>query len=233
MSGRRAELAGRLTAVRQRMERAADRAGRDPAELTLVVVTKTYPAADVALLADLGVLDVGEARVDEAADKVGELAHAASRLTWHEIGQVQTKKAGKVARWADVVHSVDRARLVEALRRAAEAESRTLQAFVQVSIDGEPGRGGAQMAEVPALADQIAASSRLELLGVMAVAPRRLDPNRAFAALQQASEQLRAAHPDAKYISAGMSGDLEQAIAHGATHLRVGTAVLGSRPPLK
>jgi uncharacterized pyridoxal phosphate-containing UPF0001 family protein len=151
---------------------------------------------------------------------------------WHAIGQVQTKKANALARWADVVHSVDRERLVTALGRGAELAGRELDVLVQVSLDGDPSRGGVPVPEVLALAETVSATTGLRLKGVMAVAPLGAEPVDSFALLSRVADDVRAEHPAAQLISAGMSGDLEAAVEHGATHLRVGTAVLGSRPPL-
>jgi hypothetical protein len=229
---RAAVLRARLRAVEDRVQAAASGAGRHRDELTLVVVTKTFPASDVRLLWDLGVRDVGENRDREAAAKASECAGLA--LRWHFVGQVQTNKARSVARYADWVHSVDRVRLADALGSAAGRHDRQLTALVQVDLDpdGDPGRGGARPGEVPAVADAIAASPALRLGGVMAVAPLGADAARAFDTLADVAARLRADHPDARVVSAGMSGDLEQAVAAGATHLRVGSAVLGSRPAL-
>ena len=231
---RRAELAAGLARVEARITAACRAAGRDRGEITLVAVTKTFPASDVLHLAALGVRDVGENRADEADDKEYECRSAgATDLTWHFVGQLQTNKAGLVAQRMDVVHSVDRERLVGALQRAAERAGRNLRCLVQVDLAlDDPGRGGAAPAEVPAVADAVAATELLELAGVMAVAPLGGEPDAAFARLAEVAEALRRAHPSATVVSAGMSGDLEAAVNHGATHLRVGTALLGSRPPL-
>lgn len=233
MSGRREELAAALAALGKRVDQACARSGRDPGDVTTIVVTKTHPVSDLALLADLGVVDVGEARDAEGRDKRAALVDRG--LHWHAVGQVQTKKSSSVAGWADVVHSVDRGKLVLALGRGAVAVGRELAVLIQVDLD--PGgsaaeRGGASPSSVPGLADLVAATDGLRLAGVMAVAPLGSDPARAFALLRDTSDQLRGAHPAAQWISAGMSGDLEAAVAAGATHLRVGTAVLGSRPAL-
>jgi pyridoxal phosphate enzyme (YggS family) len=228
---RRDELAGRLAAVQARVERAAHAYGRDPATVTVVVVTKNWPASDVRELAGLGVRDVGENRDQEAAAK-----HAACRdldLRWHFVGQLQTNKARSVAGYADVVHSVDRMRLVIALERAAAAAGRSVTSLVQVDLAGVSGRGGARPEVVLELAEAVAATRCLRLGGVMAVAPLGADPAPAFARLAELSAQVRARHPGASAISAGMSADLEAAVAAGATHLRIGTAVLGSRPPVR
>jgi PLP dependent protein len=230
-SARQAELTTRLAEVRARIARAADAVGRPPTSITLVVVTKTWPASDVRLLASLGVRDVGENRDQEAAPKAAECADLAD-LRWHFIGQLQTNKAASVARYARAVHSVDRLRLVGALDRGAAAAGRNVGALVQVSLDLDTGRGGADIADVPSIADAIGASNHLELLGVMAVAPLNTDPAEAFDRLARVAVQLQSAHPSATWVSAGMSADLEAAVAAGATHVRVGSAVLGSRPKL-
>ncbi|MDP9396237.1 MAG: YggS family pyridoxal phosphate-dependent enzyme [Actinomycetota bacterium] len=233
--GRASELAAGLERVRRRVEAACAGAGRRPAELTVVVVTKTRPASDVRLLAELGVRDMGENRDQEAAEKAA--ACAGLGLRWHFVGQLQTNKARSVARYADVVHSVDRLRLVEALSRAAADAGRELRCLVQVALPGGPGetgpRGGAAPEDVPALADAVAEAAGLTLGGVMAVAPRDEDPGAAFARLAAIAARLRQVHPHATDVSAGMSADLEPAVAAGATHVRVGTAVLGTRPALR
>lgn len=221
------ELAENLAALEQRIAAACATAGRARDDVVLVAVTKTHPVSDVALLRDLGVRDVGENRDQEARDK----AAAVPDVRWHFVGGLQTNKARSVASYADVVHSVDRAALVDALSAGAQRAQRELDVLLQVSLDGDPARGGALPADVPALAEQVAAAPALRLAGVMAVAPLDADPAAAFAALAQVSARLRADHPYATVVSAGMSGDLEQAIAAGATHVRVGTALLGRRPP--
>ncbi|GAB7037851.1 MULTISPECIES: YggS family pyridoxal phosphate-dependent enzyme [Catenuloplanes] len=228
---RRDEIAGNLAAVRARIDAACAAAGRDPADVTLIAVTKTYPASDVAHLAALGVTDVGENRDQEAAPKA---AAVTAPVRWHYIGQLQRNKARSVARYADVVHSVDSERLVEALATAAGRQRDTpIEALVQVNLDGEPHRGGAVGADVDRVADAIAARPELTLRGVMAVAPQDWEPAAAFARLAEVAARMRAAHPGADLVSAGMSGDLEAAIAHGATHVRVGGALLGMRAPLR
>jgi PLP dependent protein len=228
---RRAEIAAGLTAVDERVERACAAAGRSRAEVTVVVVTKTFPVGDIRILADLGVRDIGENRDQEAAPKAAECADLS--LTWHFVGQLQTNKARSVARYASVVHSVDRPRLVGALSAAAMTSDRQVGCLVQVSLDDDPqrhgGRGGAAVDQAVDLADRIASGPGLRLLGVMAVAPIGAEPASAFDHLARVSSAVRAGHPGAAWISAGMSEDLEAAIAAGATHLRVGSAILGRR----
>lgn len=229
MNMNRKEVIGRnLADVRARISLACVAAGREVDEVTLIAVTKTFPSSDVRLLAELGVTDVAENRDQEAVSKMADCADPP--LTWHFVGQLQTNKARSVAAYADVVHSVDRPRLVSALSREAVRAQRTLRCLVQVSLGatGE-GRGGLAPAEAPALADEIAAAEALELGGVMAVAPLGGDPERAFARLAETARVVRTVHPAAVIISAGMSRDLEHAVISGATHVRVGTALLGGR----
>lgn len=225
---RREQLAASLAALEDRLVTACSAAGRLRGDVLLVAVTKTRPVSDVELLRDLGVLDVGENRDQEAREK----AAAVPGVRWHFVGGLQTNKARSVASYADAVHSVDRIALVDALSAGAERAGRTLDVLLQVSLDGDPGRGGALLDDLPSLADAAAAAPGLRLAGVMAVAPLGTDPAVAFASLAEVSGRLRRSHPEATAVSAGMSGDLEQAIAAGATHVRVGTALLGERPPL-
>jgi PLP dependent protein len=227
MAARRDELGSRLGQVQDRIRRAMADAGRTD-EPALVVVTKFFPASDVDLLAELGVTAIGENRDQEAAAKCAELAHR-DLLAVHFIGQLQSNKAASVAHYADVVQSVDRAKVVRALDRAAGQLGRRLEVTVQVSLDEAPGRGGVAPTDAGALADLVAGSPALTLRGVMAVAPLGGDPREAFARLREVADGIRADHPDATWVSAGMSGDLEAAVAEGATHLRVGSAILGSR----
>jgi hypothetical protein len=228
-SSRRDELAVRLSAVRQRIAAACQAAGRDPADVTLIAVTKTWPASDVRLLAELGVSDVGENRDAEAAPKAAQCADL--DLTWHFIGQLQTNKVASVVRYATFVHSVDRMRLIRALGTAARRAEVVVQCLIEVSLDGDPARGGALASEVPALAEALAAEPGLVLAGVMAIAPLGMAPLDAFGLLLDSAAVVRAVNPAATVISAGMSGDLEDAVAAGATHLRIGTALLGDRGP--
>ena len=225
--GRKHELAAHLAEVRDRIAKACAAHGRDAGEITLIAVTKTYPAEDVRLLSELGVRHFGENRDQEAVPKAA--ASAGLDITWHFVGQLQTRKARSVAGYADVVHSVDRARLAGHLGTAARAAGREVSCLVQVSIDGDPARGGVPPAGVAQVAEAIEAEPGLILGGVMAVAPLGLDPIAAFTELRHCSDTVRALRPEAGIISAGMSVDMEDAIACGATHLRIGTALLGAR----
>lgn len=233
MTTRREELRAHLAAVRERIARAAEAAGRDPADLALVVVTKFFPASDVRLLADLGVSDVGENRHQEAEAKVAACADLS--LRWHFIGGLQSNKAAAVARYADVVESVDRASLVSRLDRGAAETAREVDVLIQVSLDppGRDHRAGVVPDDLEALAARVEAAPHLSLRGLMAVAPLGEDPAEAFGRLAAIRSGFLDQHPSATRLSAGMSGDLEAAIAAGATHVRVGSAVLGSRPSVQ
>ncbi|MEU6081976.1 YggS family pyridoxal phosphate-dependent enzyme [Streptomyces sp. NPDC047108] len=239
MTERRAQLAENLARVEERISSACAAAGRKRDEVTLVVVTKTYPASDVRLLAELGVCHVAENRDQEAAPKAAECS--GFTLDWHFVGQLQTNKARSVVSYADMVQSVDRTRLATALSAAAVRAGREVGCLVQVALDAEEGgaggRGGAAPDEVPEIADAIAAAEGLRLGGVMTVAPLTGvyagRQRAAFERLMEISARLRAEHPAANMVSAGMSSDLEDAVAAGATHVRVGTAVLGVRPRLR
>ncbi|MCW2806690.1 MAG: YggS family pyridoxal phosphate-dependent enzyme [Marmoricola sp.] len=230
---RRDELQARLAAVRARIDRACAESGRSPAEVALVVVTKFFPASDVRLLAALGVRHVGENRHQEAVEKAAECADLG--LDWHYIGALQSNKAAAVAGYAAVVQSVDRAKLLNGLSRGAEEHGRVLDCLVQVSLDppGASGRSGAAIGDVPALVERVLETPNLRLRGVMGVAPLGGDPRQAFARLREVASDVRRTAPEATWISAGMSGDLEDAIGQGATHLRIGSAVLGPRPVVK
>ncbi|MFD9534787.1 YggS family pyridoxal phosphate-dependent enzyme [Streptomyces sp. NPDC060010] len=238
MTDRKAELAANLARVEERIAAACAAAGREREEVTLIVVTKTYPASDVRLLADLGVRHVAENRDQDAAPKAAACADLA--LDWHFVGQLQTNKVRSVAGYARVVQSVDRPKLVTALSVAATAAGRELGCLVQIALDAESGergaRGGAAPDLLPELADLVAAAPGLRIDGLMTVAPLAGPyagrEQAAFARLMELSSSLRADHPAATMVSAGMSADLEQAVLAGATHVRVGTAVLGARPRL-
>jgi len=235
---REVELAANLATVRGRIAAACAAAGRPSDEVTLVAVTKTYPAADVVRLAALGVPDIGENRDQEAAPKAVEVAAAGARVRWHFVGRLQRNKARSVAGYADLVHSVDSVRLARALAGAARERPAPLGVLVQVSLDGDASRGGAvpdgpQDVDVDRVADAVAEAGSLVLRGVMAVAPMGWEPAAAFARLADVAQRLRRRYPEAAVISAGMSGDLEAAVEYGATHVRIGAALLGNRAPLR
>ena len=224
---RSAALESRLAEVDGSIADAASSVGRDPSEITRIVVTKFHPAALVRDLYALGVRNVAENRQQEFQAKRDELTDL-DDLRWHFVGQVQSKKARAVRRAADVVHSVDRDKLVAALDASGEGP---LDVLVQINLTDDPNRGGVRDGDAPRLAEAIVRSSSLRLRGVMAVAPLDEDPGRAFERLAGISACVRTVAPDARWISAGMSGDFAEAIAHGATHLRIGTAITGNRPP--
>jgi pyridoxal phosphate enzyme (YggS family) len=229
-TARRDELAANLDAVRRRIEAAATAAGRDPDEVTLVAVTKFFPASDVRLLAGLGVTDVGENRHQEAQDKAAACADL--DLRWHFIGGLQSNKAAAVASYADVVESVDRRKLVAPLNRGAHERSHEIEVLLQVSLDppGREGRAGADAEDLDDLARAVEEAGMLRLRGLMAVAPLGEDPSAAYDRLSRIRADFVAARPSADLLSAGMSADLEAAVKAGATHVRLGTAVLGPRP---
>ncbi|NNN35145.1 YggS family pyridoxal phosphate-dependent enzyme [Streptomyces sp. S3(2020)] len=238
MTDRKGELAANLAQVEDRIAAACAAAGRKREEVTLIVVTKTYPASDVRMLAELGVRDVAENKDQDAAPKAAECSDLP--LTWHFVGQLQTNKVRSVAGYADMVQSVDRGRLVTALSKEAERQERELGCLIQVALDADEGgrgeRGGVGPGGIEELGELVAAAPGLRLAGLMTVAPltgvyagRELA---AFERLMDLSTDLRRAHPAANMVSAGMSADLEQAVAAGATHVRVGTAVLGVRARL-
>lgn len=222
MSTRKAEITRNLQEVKERINRAAQSAGRDPREITLIVVTKTFPVSDVEILEELGEVNFGENRDQEAGPKAQIVS-----ATWHFQGQIQSNKIKSICEWADVIHSISSEK--EVLKFAQSP--RKHQVFLQVSLDGELGRGGVNPAGLARLADLVNESNNLELMGLMAVAPLDIDPENAFADLAQINQGFRGQFSNSKYLSAGMSGDFEAAIKFGATHIRVGSSILGSRSP--
>lgn len=216
-------LAERLAHVTGKIDDAARAAGRDPAEITTIVVTKFHPASLIRELHELGVRDFGESRHQDAAPKLLELSDVSA--TWHFIGQLQSKKARAVRAYMNVIHSVDRDSLVDAL---AAPDPRDV--FIQLNLTEDPARGGVHPEQVESFAERVAEAEGLVLRGLMAVAPLDMEARRAFARVRDASERLVAHHPDATALSMGMSGDFADAILEGATHLRIGTAITGNRP---
>ncbi|MGI5198823.1 YggS family pyridoxal phosphate-dependent enzyme [Streptomyces sp. CA-288835] len=238
MTDRKAQIARNLTHVEERITAACVAAGRKREEVTLIVVTKTYPASDVRILSELGVRHVAENRDQDAAPKAAECSDLP--LTWHFVGQLQTNKVRSVVGYAGIVQSVDRARLVTALSKEAVRTGREVGCLIQVALDadesGRGARGGVGPDGVEELGELVAGAPGLRLDGLMTVAPLTGPyagrEQAAFERLMDLSTDLRRAHPAANMVSAGMSSDLEQAVAAGATHVRVGTAVLGVRPGL-
>ncbi len=225
---RREEIAENLAEVRERIAKACEAAGREAGEVMLLAVTKTWPASDVEILYELGLRNFAENRDQEAGAKAGQLRHL-EEARWHMVGRLQRNKAKSVVEWAHQVDSVDSVRLAEALAKAARARGVKLDVLVQVSIDGDTSRGGCAIPDVGELAGAITRSGDLILRGAMTVAPMTMKPSQAFEALASVVSGLRDDHPTAVQLSAGMSGDLEDAISHGSTCVRVGTALLGSR----
>lgn len=243
---RESELTHALAAVRSRLAMAAEAVGRNVGEIELLPITKFFPATDVAILSRLGCRCVGESREQEAAAKVAELtrlSEAAGRtdwreLHWHMVGQIQRKKARSLARWAHTAHSVDSAQLVTALDRAVAAalaegsRDNPLRVYVQVSLDGDASRGGVDVRAAGAVDDicgRVQQSKCLELVGLMGIPPLDWEPDEAFGRLQSEHRRILESHPNAVGLSAGMSDDLEIAVKHGSTCVRVGTALLGPR----
>jgi pyridoxal phosphate enzyme (YggS family) len=226
---RKQELQANLQDVERDISQACIAANRNRDDVTLIAVTKTWPASDVDLLAELGVTNVGENRDQEAKPKHDEVQ--AKNLIWHAIGQLQTNKAKSVAAWADVLHSVDRVDLVNALTKAVTNRETPLGVLIQANLDPVPteNRGGALPNEIMELADLISGCNGLRLQGVMGVAPLGGDDDMAFARLQEFANQIQASFPEANWISAGMSGDFATALKYGATHLRIGSSILGNR----
>jgi len=218
-------IAERYAAITTDVAAAARDAGRDPAAITTIVVTKFHPAALVRELAALGAHDMGENRHQEAAPKAAETAELG--LTWHFIGQLQSNKAAAVLEYARVIHSVDRGSLVDALAKTEHA----VHVFLQLNLTADPQRGGVQPDALGELAERVLASDSLTLRGIMAVAPLGDDPAAAFSRVRTASDRLQTLAPHATDLSIGMSGDYREAIAAGATHLRIGTAITGNRAP--
>lgn len=224
-------LAERLAAVREGVADAARAAGRSPDELTTIVVTKFHPVSLVRELAELGVRDVGENRHQEAQQKAAELADLP--LAWHFVGQLQGKKARQVRRYASAIHSVDRVSLVDALANREGDTEGDVEVFVQLNLTDDPARGGVADRDLEGLVEHVLGAPGLRLRGVMAVAPLDEEPASAFARVRAASDRVRTLAPEATAISAGMSQDYREAIAAGATHLRIGTAITGKRPELR
>jgi pyridoxal phosphate enzyme (YggS family) len=241
MSARERELADALSALRVRLVRAAEAAGRNAAEIELLPITKFFPASDVLILRNLGCLEFGESREQEASNKSSEVGAVlrAEPIRWHMVGRIQRNKARSVAGWAYAAHSVDSARVIAALNRAAtEALEKGLRAeplrvYLQLSLDGDVSRGGVDIGRpdsVDELCATVDSADGLEFVGLMAIPPLDADPDDAFARLQEEKKRVQKAYERPLGLSAGMSSDLESAVKHGSTCVRVGTALLGQRP---
>jgi len=222
MTSRYDEIASNLNGVHEQIKNAAHSSGRKLDEITLIAVTKTFPASDVHILASLDIHHYGENRDSEGAPKA-----AAVPGTWHFQGQIQSNKLKSIASWANVIHSLDELRHIQALDKVA---IHRIGVFLQVSLDGAEGRGGALASDLSSLADAVLASVHLDLMGLMAVAPLDVPSDQAFEKLAAIQASFKSSYPQAIHLSAGMSNDFESAITHGATHIRVGSSILGSRP---
>lgn len=238
---RDSELAGSLAAVRARLARAAEAAGRGVHDIELLPVTKFFPASDVAILHRLGCADFGESREQEAARKVADVAaqFPGDQIRWHMIGHIQRNKARSIARWAHTVHSVDSARVIAALGGGAEQalsdghRAAPLRVYLQVSLDGDPDRGGVDIGNsdlVDELCAAIHAIDALEFAGLMGIPPLNWDAEDAFVRLAAEHDRVQRSYRHTLGLSAGMSGDMEIAVRHGSTCVRVGTALMGQRP---
>jgi pyridoxal phosphate enzyme (YggS family) len=232
MSNRLSDIQGNLEVIQSRIKNACSAAGRDVSEITLIAVTKTYPASDVDLLKQLGIENVGENRDQEASSKKSEVKN---EFKWHFIGQLQSNKAKSVVNYADLIHSVDRWSLAKEIQKSAQGINKVQPVLIQVDLDQsgpDPTRGGIWPAELNELVASINQASHLELKGLMSVAPLGEKPELAFARLKDIRVGFLKENPEAQILSAGMSDDLEAAILHGATHLRIGSALLGERPKI-
>ena len=219
------EITNGLAKVKERISLAASKAGRSLDEITLIAVTKTYPVSDVAILHNLGISNFGENRSDEGAEKAAQVSGV-----WHFQGQVQSRKLREIAGWASYIHSIDSAEHAEKLSRICIELEKEISIFLQLSLDGAPGRGGVTAAEISALAEQASKLPNINLIGLMCVPPVSYEHQRAFSEISDIHRGFISTFPEAKLLSAGMSSDFEVAIAHGATHLRIGSQILGSRP---
>jgi len=232
MSNRLSDIQSNLEIIQSRINKACSAAGRDISEITLIAVTKTYPASDVDVLKQLGIENVGENRDQEASSKKSEVKN---QFNWHFIGQLQSNKAKSVVNYADLIHSVDRWSLAKEIQKSAQGINKVQPVLIQVDLDQsgpDPTRGGIWPAELNELVQLINQASHLELKGLMSVAPLGEKPELAFARLKDIRASFLKEHPQAQILSAGMSDDLEAAILHGATHLRIGSALLGERPKI-
>lgn len=232
MSNRLADIQSNLEKINSRIAQACSRSKRNISEITVIAVTKTYPASDVDLLKQLGIENVGENKDQEASGKISQVKE---KFSWHFIGQLQSNKAKSVVTYAELVHSVDRLSLAKELQKSASAIAKKQKVLIQVDLDQsgpDPSRGGVWPADLAALAQFISQSENLELAGLMSVAPLGENPSEAFERLAQIRSDFLKNYPNAVILSAGMSEDLEAAIEHGATHLRIGSALLGERPKI-
>jgi len=226
------EITENVSKVTNQIHEACKKVNRDPGEITLIAVTKTYPSSDVEILATLGIKDVGENKDQEASLKFEQVK---SQLNWHFVGQLQSNKVKSVVSYANLIHSLDRLSLVKEIQKQAQKINKIQSVLIQIDLDesgDDENRGGVSVADLNSLATQISQSSNLELKGLMSVAPLNSKPEIAFDRLRDIQSQFLRQFPNAQILSAGMSEDFEVAIAYGATHLRIGSGLLGERPQI-
>lgn len=228
---RKQELAKSFNSLSERISASCALAKRDKSEITLIAVTKNFPASDVEILHELGIEHVGENKDQEASAKHIQVK---AELTWHFVGQLQRNKVKSVVKYCQYIHSVDRLSLAKEISKQAELNSRNLKIFIQVDLDeSDVNRGGVGRADLAALAREISLLPAIQIEGLMAVAPLGVDPSQAFSKLREIQADFLKDFPEAVNLSIGMSEDFEIAIAHGATHLRIGSLLLGVRPILR
>jgi pyridoxal phosphate enzyme (YggS family) len=226
---RKDQILSNLESVKEKISAAAQEAGRAPSEITLIAVTKTFPVSDLEILYELGVRNFGENRDQEAAPKVSALP---ADITWHFQGGIQSNKLKSISNWASVIHSVDKFKYAQMISQFSVGKTKEI--FIQVSLDTIPqSREGVDPADLMQLAEQIMSLPNLEVKGLMAVAPLDQPTEQAFVRLQQIQQKFIQLYPAASSLSSGMSGDYELAISLGATHVRIGSSILGNRSPIK
>lgn len=222
---RKSEISTNLATVTERITAAAKKVDRNPSDIKLIVVTKTFPITDLQFLYELGVRDFGENRDQEASQKVSELPND---INWHFQGQIQSNKLKSITSWASYIHSVDQLKYAKMISDYAGDQKKSI--FLQVSLDEIPeSRGGVDPSKLHQLASAVSHFSNLNLMGLMAVAPLDESTDQAFARLSKYHQLFVEQFPEARFLSAGMSGDYESAILHGATHIRIGSSILGNR----
>lgn len=223
------EITKNFQKIQSRIIDSCNKSGRNASEITVIAITKTYPASDIDLLKTLGIENIGENKDQEASQKFNEVIN---KFTWHFVGQLQTNKVKSVVQYADFIHSVDRLSLVKEIQKMSEKIGKIQKVLIQIDLDesqNEQNRGGVKPQELIELAQEISICPNLELSGLMSVAPLNMASNQAFAKLEKIQSDFIKSYPLAKMLSAGMSDDLEEAVSHGATHLRIGSALLGER----
>lgn len=222
------EVSSRLRAVRARIAAAARAAGRDPADIRLVAISKFHPLEKIAAAHAAGQVDIGESRAQELDAKLA--SDPPPGVRWHFVGRLQRNKVGMVAGRVVLIHSVDRPRLADAVASHMQSLDGIQDVLIQVNVVGEERKGGCAPADLPALAERIAVLDGVRAVGLMTIPPLDGDPGAVFAQLRAMRSRLAAEHPSVRELSMGMSGDLEAAVVAGATIVRVGTAIFGPRP---